>query len=67
MVYVPKTCYERVAKIIDFFPHDYLVLALSYTDVARHPIEDLAEAVKKTSPLSPFPIGEEQLRDIRSL
>ena len=56
-----------MAKIIELFPYDYLVLTLSSANGDRRTIEDLAEAVKKISPSFPFSIGDEQLRAFRLL
>ena len=50
MVYVPKPCSKRMAKIIDFLPHNCPVPALSSTDVARNALEDLSKAVQKPPP-----------------
>ena len=67
-VYITKTRAERIARTVEFFPHDIMMPATSSTDNAITAARMLAEALLNPIPASPFiTLGTEQMRAVSKL
>jgi hypothetical protein len=67
-VYVTATRAERIAKTVEFFPHNCAMPKTSSADAATQAALDLIHALENPSPAAPFAtIGNAQLHAIRKL
>ena len=67
-IYTPKTIAERVAKIVDFFPHYCATPYASPLDDATRADDSLADALKGNQVSDPYDApGNEQLMAIKKL
>jgi hypothetical protein len=67
-VYVSKTRAERIAKTVEFFPHNCPMPKTSSADAATQAARDLISALQNPAPAAPFAtLGNEQLHAIRKL
>jgi hypothetical protein len=67
-MYITTTAAERIAKTVEFFPHDCAMPKTSSADNATQAALDLVDALENPSPAAPFAtIGQEQLHAIRKL
>ena len=67
-VYVTKTAAERIAKTVQFFPHNCAMPKLSSADAALRAAKELLEALRNPSPAAPFAtLGQAQLQAIHKL
>jgi hypothetical protein len=67
-VYVTKTRAERIAKTVEFFPHQCAMPKTSSADAATRAAQDLIHALDNPSPAAPFAtLGADQLHAIRKL
>ena len=67
-VYVTKTRMERIARTVEFFPHDIDMPTTSSADNAAEAARMLAEALHNPAPASPFQtMGSDQMRALRQL
>jgi hypothetical protein len=67
-VYVTNTRAERIAKTVEFFPHNCAMPKTSSADAATQAALDLIAALQNPTPAAPFAtIGDEQLNAIRQL
>ena len=67
-VYVTTTRAERIAKTVEFFPHNCAMPKTSSADAATQAALDLIHALENPSPAAPFAtIGNAQLHAIRKL
>ncbi len=67
-VYVTKTAAERIAKTVEFFPHNCAMPKTSSADAATQAALDLIDALQHPAPAAPFAqLGHGQLHAIRQL
>jgi hypothetical protein len=67
-IYVPKTRAERIAKTVEFFPHQCAMPKTSSADAATKAALDLVHALQHPAPAAPFAtLGQSQLAAIQTL
>jgi hypothetical protein len=67
-VYVTKTRAERIAKTVEFFPHNWKVPEVSPAHAATQAAQDLTEALLNPAPNVPFAtVGATQRQALRQL
>jgi hypothetical protein len=67
-VYITSTASERIAKTVQFFPHNCAMPKLSSADAATRAAQDLVAALQNPSPAAPFAtLGQDQMQAIRQL
>ena len=66
-VYIPRTCAERIAKTVEFFPHDCPVPASISTSATTAAACALAEALLHPTPTAFATLGDYQFSAIQTL
>ena len=67
-IYITKTRAERIARTVDFFPHDIEMPHNSSGNNAAEAAKLLTDALMNPAPASPFPsLGNEQMWALRKL
>ena len=67
LAYIPHTCAERIAKTVEFFPHDCPVPAGSSTSSATAAARALNEALFHPTPTPFATLGDDQFSAIQTL
>jgi hypothetical protein len=67
-VYISSTASERIVDTLEFFPHNYQMPQLSYTDRFLMTAKDMKDALQNLHPKVPFAhVGDDTISAITEL